>query len=90
MSWSSPNGIMLIGGSGTKGGGTSEILTDDGHSSASFATATTTDFSCAIKFDDKALKFNRGGQNENSSCHSSLLSDISHFLFRTSLMIRSL
>ena len=74
VSWSSPNGILLIGGSGTKGGGTSEILTDDGHSSASFATATTTDFSCAIKFDDKAQKFTIGGQIANSTCHSSILS----------------
>ena len=67
VSWNSPNGIMLLGGSGTKGGGTSEILTHDGHASASFSMATTTDFSCAIKLDDKAKKFVIGSQMANST-----------------------
>ena len=67
VSWNSPNGIMLLGGTGSKGGRTSEILTDDGDSSSSFTTETYTDFSCAIKLDDKAMKFGIGRQMANST-----------------------
>ena len=54
-SWSSPNGIILLGMDIEAGADTTEILTSDGQATPSFTLAKPVRWSCSIQFPDKVI-----------------------------------
>ena len=54
-SWSSPNGIMLLGMDIEAGADTTEILTSGGQATPSFTLAKPVRWSCSIQFPDKVI-----------------------------------